>query len=467
MPLEMPLDGNAEILVSDDLLSASLYFKRADADYFVAFEQLEKWLYDNGIVYGIKRDLLRVLAASPMSYSHPVIIAEGKRSVEGKSGRVEYIYNMDEHNKMLVETEDGKVNYKEINQLRNVKRGQLIARKIPPGPSEPGVKVNGEPIPAADGKEARFKIGKNVVIGPDEVSLYAAIDGILTKTERDKINVFPVYEVNGDVDYRTGNIDFVGTVVIRGNVLTGFRVRASGDIRIVGGIEGADVETEGSIEITGGILAGGKGVVKAGKTVKSSFIQEGNIVAGEDVIVAQSIMHSNVRAGRNVQCVGAKGLIVGGTIQAGEKISARLIGNSTSTATELAVGVKPELRQKLAELRNEVRALVVNLDKTDKALALLDQLAAAGQLSSERLEMRAKLNATRKRSLETEKQLKEELLEIEKSLEDTQVACVEVKNTIYGGTKIVIGRYTRFIKERSERVRFHYSEGDITVSPFQ
>lgn len=305
-----------------------------------------------------------------------------------------------------------------------------------------------------------------MVIGPDEVSLYAAIDGILTKTERDKINVFPVYEVNGDVDYRTGNIDFVGTVVIRGNVLTGFRVRASGDIRIVGGIEGADIETDGSIEITEGILAGGKGVVKAGKTVKSSFIQEGNIIAGEDVIVSQSIMHSNVMAGRNVECMGAKGLIVGGNIQAGEKISARIIGNSTSTATELAVGVNPELRQKLAQLRTEVRTLVINLDKTEKALALLDQLAAAGQLSTERLEMRAKLNATKKQNLETETQLKEELLEIEKTLEDTQTACVEVKNAIYGGTKIVIGRYTKFIKERSERVRFHYSEGDITVSSF-
>ena len=46
--------------------------------------------------------------------------------------------------------------------------------------------------------------------------MYAAIDGLVTKTDKDKLNVFPVYEVNGDVDYNIGNIDFVGTVVIRG-----------------------------------------------------------------------------------------------------------------------------------------------------------------------------------------------------------------------------------------------------------
>ena len=71
--------------------------------------------------------------------------------------------------------------------------------------------------------------------------MYAAIDGLVTKTEKEKLNVFPVYEVNGDVDYNIGNIDFVGTVVIRGNILTGFRVKASGDIRVTGGIEGAEV----------------------------------------------------------------------------------------------------------------------------------------------------------------------------------------------------------------------------------
>lgn len=146
--------------------------------------------------------------------------------------------------------------------------------------------------------------------------MYAAIDGLVTKTDRDKLNVFPVYEVNGDVDYNIGNIDFVGTVVIRGNILTGFRVKASGDIRVTGGIEGAEVESDGSIEITGGVIGSNKGYVKAGRNIRCSFVQEGNVIAYEDITVTQSIMHSNVRAGKSVRCLGAKGLIVGGIVQA-------------------------------------------------------------------------------------------------------------------------------------------------------
>lgn len=57
------------------------------------------------------------------------------------------------------------------------------------------------------------------------------------------------------------------------------------------------------------------------------------------------------------------------------------------------------------------------------------------------------------------------MLEIEKMLEDTGKARVNVVKTIYGGAKIVIGRYTRFVKDPTQRVSFYYHEGDITMVP--
>src|SRR5690606_11485656 len=113
---------------------------------------------------------------------------------------------------------------------------------------------------------------------------------------RGKINVFPVYEVNGDVDYKVGNIDFNGTVVVRGSVLPGFRIRSNGDIRIIGTVEGAFLEAGGSIEVTEGVVGQNKGKLYAGRNVKCSFVQDAMITAGEDVLVAQSIMHSHIKA---------------------------------------------------------------------------------------------------------------------------------------------------------------------------
>ncbi|MGE7057461.1 DUF342 domain-containing protein, partial [Paenibacillus glucanolyticus] len=310
-----------------------------------------------------------------------------------------------------------------------------------------------------------FKVGKNVVVNAEKSAMYAALDGLLTKTEKGKINVFPVYEINGDVDYSIGNIDFVGTVVIRGNVLTGFRIKAAGDIRVTGFVEGAELDAEGSIDISGGIIGYNKGFVKAGQDVKSSFIQDGNVIAGASVFVSQSIMHSNIRAVQNIECNGMKGLVVGGVLQAGEKVVARTIGNTMSTATVIEVGVLPELRNELADLRAQLKLSIESMDKTDKALYLLNQLASSGQLSPDKLALRIKLNATKKSNVAEQADIKDRMLEIEKMLEDTGKARVNVVKTIYGGAKIVIGRYTRFVKDPTQRVSFYYHEGDITMVP--
>src|SRR5690606_12118002 len=98
-----------------------------------------------------------------------------------------------------------------------------------------------------------------------KLKAYAVIDGQVSITENDKINVFPIFEVKGDVDFRVGNIDFVGMVLIRGNVLSGFKIKATGDIRIMGEVEAADLEAGENIEIMAGVVAQGKGSIIAGR----------------------------------------------------------------------------------------------------------------------------------------------------------------------------------------------------------
>ncbi|WP_379147704.1 DUF342 domain-containing protein [Paenibacillus sp. sgz500992] len=460
------LNQYVSITFSEDKGIAYLQFSKKDENFSCSSEDLESFLNSHNIRYGIQRDIVQRISSNPEEYFfNRVPIAIGDPAENGTDGRVVLTIDMEVDRKPL-EKADGKVDYKDLVRLHNVKKGQLIARKIPPMPGKSGNTVTGEEIPYRAGKDAHFKVGKNVLIDQDETSMYAAMDGLVTLTEKGKVNVFPVYEVNGDVDYSTGNIDFVGTVVIRGNVLTGFTVKSAGDIRVVGGVEGAELISGGSIEIAGGIIGYNKGLVSAGKNVKVSFIQDGNVVAGEDVIVSQSIMHSNIRAGRDVLCNGSKGLIVGGVVQAGERVVARTIGNTMSTATAIEVGVVPELRNEINDLRLELRQLLENEDKTNKALYLLNQLANNGQLAPDKVALRVKLNATKQSHMREEKRIKERVLEIERMLEDTVRARVEVVKTIYGGSKIVIGRYTRFVKDPTERVVFIYSEGDITLAPY-
>ncbi|PWW06422.1 hypothetical protein DFQ01_103325 [Paenibacillus cellulosilyticus] len=459
------LEQHIRIQISADKLSAFIQFNRADDSFTCSPEALEQYVKDNGVIYGLHYDVIHKIAKDPKAYYYnQTLIAAGDPPLQGENGSIKLAYRLDDDSlHRPIENADGKVDLKEVNRINNVQRGQLIAERIAATQGKEGKSVTGIVLPGKNGKDARFKVGKNVVLNSDQTAMYSAIDGLMTKTDNDKINVFPVYEVNGDVDYRTGNIDFVGTVVIRGNVLTGFRVKAAGDIRVIGGVEGAELESDGSIEITGGVMAGDKGYLKANRNIKLSFVQDGRLHAGENIIVSQSIMHSQLKAGKSVVCSGAKGLIVGGCVQAGERVAARTIGNTMSTATVIEVGVLPDLRTELQELRTSIRQLVDGLDKTEKALGLLDQLASVGQLSDDKLALRVKLGATKRQTNEQIDTKRERILEIEKALEDTDLARVDVANVCYGGSKIVIGRYTRFVKDATKRCSFRLQDGEVTM----
>ncbi|CAM3358166.1 DUF342 domain-containing protein [Marinicrinis lubricantis] len=459
------LDRIIQIDISSDKLAAYLSFRPADEeDITFSTEELEAFVQKHGVRFGVYHDVLSKIAKQPEQYfATKIQIAAGQPPVQGENGFIHLILP-NQSGSSPKDAGDGSVDLKEIKRLNNVKKGQPIASRVEAKEGIPGKTIGGEDIPAKPGTEARFKIGKNVVCDPGNTTMYAAIDGLFTYTEDEKMNVFPVYEVNGDVDYSVGNIDFVGNVVVRGNVLTGFKISAAGDIRIVGGVEGAEIEAGGSIEISAGILGHNKGHVIAAQNVKSSFIQDANVKAGKNVIVNQSIMHSQIRAGKAVVCNGSKGLIVGGHIQAGEYIQARTIGNTMSTATVLEVGVLPELRNELLELKGKMTESMDNLDKTDKALKLLDQMAATGQIDKDKLALRVKLSNTRKQTNEELEHIRERMLEIEKALEDSGDAYIEVMSTIYGGSKLVIGRMIKFIKDPIKYIKFHIRDGEISTS---
>ncbi|MDA5107355.1 MULTISPECIES: DUF342 domain-containing protein [Brevibacillus] len=460
-----------EVNISPDKLEARVTLIVPDegrgGPILITEQDVRDALRAKNVTHGILDSVISELVGNPAKFANvPVTVACGTPPVPGIDGKIEYPFLTLLHDdKRPKELDDGRVDYYSITNIPNVAKGQLLAAKTPPTPGTPGTAVTGEPIAPKAGREVMIKPGKNVVMNQERTLLYAAIDGQVSFTENDKVNVFPVFEVNGDVDFRVGNIDFVGTVVIRGNVPTGFRIKASGDIRVLGSVEGAELEAGGSIEIRSGIVAQDKGHVVAGCNVKTSYIQNANVTAGNQVLVSQSIMFSQVRAGKQIICNGAKGFIIGGVLQAGEKIAARVIGNASATPTVLEVGVKPELRQELSTITKELQNVYENLRKTDQGLGVLSQLLqVAGELPPEKRTMQIKLTNTRLVLEKEVKKLEARKKEIEQELEGDVPAAVEVYNLMYPGIKLVFGKLVRFIKQEFSRTRFIVLEGEITTS---
>ncbi|WP_134686223.1 DUF342 domain-containing protein [Brevibacillus migulae] len=455
------------VTVAQDKMEAQVLLQSESGDIKVSEREIRDALSAQGVRYGIVEETIQRLSENAGQYiGIPLTIASGTPPVDGTDARVEYIFAKEASGEIRPkEMEDGRVDYYNVTHIANVTRGQLLAQKYPPEPGKPGIAVTGEQVAPKPGKEATIKVGKNVVLNQDRTLLYAAIDGLVSFTDNDKVNVFPVFEVNGDVDFGVGNIDFVGTVVVRGSVPSGFRIKAAGDIRILGSVEGAELEAAGSVEIKSGIVAQDKGHVIAGVNVVTSFIQNGNVTAGRDVTVSQSIMFSQVKAGKNVLCNGPKGIIIGGTIQAGERIVARVIGNSSATPTVLEVGVKPELRAEMTEITKELQTTYESMRKTDQGLNVLDQiLQATGELPADKKVMQVKLTNTRLILEKELKRLEARKKEVEAQLIGDSPALVEVNSLMYPGIKLVFGKMVRFIKQEFSRTRFVVLDGEIRTA---
>ena len=174
--------------------------------------------------------------------------------------------------------------------------------------------------------------GRNAHLSEDGLEVTSDINGQVV-FHNNKINVEPVYEVAGDVNLETGNIVFLGTVIVRGSIEDGFSVKAAGNVEVHGTVGKAIIEAEGNIIVNRGILGKDEAVIKAGNDIMAKFVEHTKLSAGNDVIVSEAIMHSFVDAGKRVLCVGKRAMIVGGRIRAREEVNAKEIGSKVSTDT--------------------------------------------------------------------------------------------------------------------------------------
>ncbi|GAB1484399.1 hypothetical protein MASR2M78_32170 [Treponema sp.] len=214
-------------------------------------ETILSFLRNNRVIHGVDEELLRNFADKP-KYKEMVLVAEGSKPINGRDAHMQYNFEIDHSQVRLREGSNGRVDFKELNIIQNVVEGQPLARKVPAERGTPGKTVTGKVLPAKNGKEMPMPLGKNVHVLEDQLTIAADMNGQVVIVGG-KVNVEPVYTVQGDVSLRTGNIIFLGTVIITGNVEDGFSVKAAGNIEVHGTVGKAELDAEGDIIVHQGI----------------------------------------------------------------------------------------------------------------------------------------------------------------------------------------------------------------------
>ena len=419
-------------------------------------------LKEGGIVFGIDEGIVDALALSPR-YGENVVVARGTPPKKGDDGYIEHYIEENPEVKPTVKP-DGTVDYKDMNVVHSVEKDQKLCEVLPPKPGTDGMDVLGNEITAQSGKAISVPRGKGVKLTEDGKFVVASLGG-QARRSGNSLEVKPVFEVQENVDNSTGNIKFVGNVIVRGGVTSGFSIHAGGNVEVFGRVEKANITAVGDIVLHSGVGGMGAGMIKSGGRIYAKYVENCTLSA-HGKITAEAIMHSTVRCGDVVELTGRKGLIVGGSVKASHMVKAVTIGSQFSTPTEIEVGNDPKSKDRLKELKEMLDANEAEEKKTRQACELLTKLDRTGNLTNEKRLMLNRTGRMNEKHKEKIVGLKEEIEKLEASLEKGNRGVVKASNYIYHGVKISIGNASMVVKEELAHCSLKREGADVKLAAY-
>lgn len=454
-----------DISISDDKMKAYVLLTKPRGVVFTSVEEIVSEASKQGIIFGINEERLKDII-NGKKYDERYVFAEGREAINGKNGKIDYkIKTIETKNKLKpTENDDGKVDFKNIDVVENVVKGTVLAVKILPGSGITGKNIFGEDIIARDGVEVFFEQGKNTEISEDGLELKAAIDGMVNINGK-RIDVTNVYVVE-EVGLTSGNIKFVGGVLVKGDVLPDYEIDADGNVEVKGNVEKAKIVSNGDVIIHGSCFGKSSGIIKSGNDVIVNFVESTHIEAEGNVIVNEGIMNSTVIAGKKVILVDKKGTVVGGEIRAAEGVEVINLGSSRSIKTDIEVGINPKVLEEIKNLEIEIEDVKKKMEQVEKNLNLLQNIkeSMGDKMPADKEELLEKMIGAKFLMSKTIKEKENTLYERQLNVQDIKSATVCVHDVCYPGVKIKIRKGIYTSKEALRNVKFYYEGAEVKMT---
>lgn len=434
---EPPVNGGAEITV----------------------EAIMRQLAESGVTFGIIDDAVNKIADRKL-YGDRTLIATWKPPVNGIDGTITYHYDK-KVEIAPVEDEHGFVDYKNLGLVRTVHKGTVIADITLPTEGEPGTDVRGKTLRQTVGKKASYSVGTNTELNEDGTKIIASIDGNIN-FKNNAFVIDNVVTIAGDVDASVGNINFVGDVVVKGEVMEGFKISSNANIIVAGNVNGASLEADGDIIIKKGCI---NSKVVAHGSVTINFCERSDIKC-DGTLTSTNFVICDVYCGE--LCIkGNAGGLMGGKYTSLSSVEIPNIGTKNYTPTMLTIGDNALLAEERDSLLMEIEkhnksindiTLIINfLNEKKKELRSLpeDKEKILGNACRQKILLGVEVNNLKKR-----------VEEINITLASRQYLTVSCKGYMYPGVKIIIN--DAVFKAETEYVRTKIrldEDGAICAAP--
>jgi hypothetical protein len=449
--LPLNFDGGVSLSLDAEHMQAHLQIHPSGPGGHPPYrKEIEDAFKTNGVTCGINTETLNALVADLAKGrcpQEPILIAEGTPPINGEDGRVEFLFCTETSLKPKLNP-DGSADFKSVDIVQSVSKGDEIARLIPPTKGAPGKDVTGTVLPCTNGVAARLPAGKNTEILPDKPDvLLAATDGNV-KFNGNTVEISEGFIVKGDVDFSTGNIKYNKSVVVNGDVKSGFQIECGGDLQVCGAIEDAQIIVGGSLLCRQGFLGQGKGVIDAKGDVNLGFMKNQTIKSRGGVSIAREALNATIFARKYIDIRGNPLSVAGGHLVARSFITVHTAGSDTHIRSLLEVGVDfilleemSRAEQQLAEIDVSRRKLMETFKKYERLIAIKKKLPPKDEYLFTRLKNTITKFDHQVKTLEERKAI------IAAKLQDVKDCYIRIEHGARTGTMFKIGTRYHLVKE--------------------
>ncbi|MGC8971012.1 MAG: DUF342 domain-containing protein [bacterium] len=451
-------EDRIKIRVSPDKLKAFITITPSEEE-LITEDDIREALSKAKIKFGIKEEDISYIVK--LQVAEDILIAEGIPPESGEDASIRYLVSLGKKELVPKENPDGTVDFRDLGFVENVNKGDVLAIKTPPTEGKPGINVYGEPIPPRKGRDIKIPRGKNTEISEDGLKLIATISGTPTVAEG-TISVSPILEIHRDVDYSTGNIDFVGSVLIRGSIRSHFTVRCGHNLEVWKDIENANVEVGGNLIVRRGIYGESDKKVTVKGNLFAKIIRNTEIEVYGDIVVEQGILDSNIKCGGNIRVISNRGIICGGNVWALKSVYSSQIGSSYGTKTVIIVGKDPWKSLELDKLSREKEDIKKRLEEVNTNINYLAGYGREENLPEIRRNQLNKLREIQRLLIEQLNLRDDKIRELTNEiLYLVKEAKIQATGKVYPGVKVWIGDINYNVDSELERVYFIYNDGRV------
>lgn len=340
----------------------------------------------------------------------------------------------------------GTIDFREIHGIFIIHEGQVLAALRPQVEGIPGQTVRGEYIPYKTLEVNQLEPGPNTEIRDNRV--YSSKNGRFAWNSH-SFWVEETLELTQEVGYKTGNIHFPGSLVLKAGIKDGFKIWVGGNMEASGVVDAYEIYCGGNLDAHGGIIGRGKGLVRVRGSLTTRFAEHCDIEVLGPVSIENTALNSLIFTLDTLR-TGEKGKIVGGHVQARSGMEVFQLGNAAGVHTEISVGENYVMHRKLDFARDKFQTIGLALHRIEERVKNSSDASVHDQY--QRLQEEAQRYQTM-------------MVEILSEINDLEDATLTVFGTIYSGVVVEICRVPLHISKEMKAVRFTLSKenGKIMV----